>query len=224
MHCTSDFKYFHENTRWDVKRFRALIVEDHPLVRQGLTLVLKQHFPNIILYEAGNGEDALRTLKLHKIEIMLLDIGLPVMGGVELAETILKEYPSTKVLIVTQYNGEAMIKNLLKAGVHSFFFKNSAAHQINEAVAAVLNGKHYIPDAIKHALVPLTHIPVVAFSKREAQILLLLKMGRSSKEISEKLQLAEYTINSYREDMLKKTKTGNVAQLIAYAYENGILG
>lgn len=177
-----------------------------------------------MLYEAGNGEDALSMLKLHQIDIVLLDIGLPVMGGVELAERILTDYPKAKVLIVTQYNGEAMIKNLLKAGVHSFFFKNSAAHQINEAVTAVLNGQDYIPDAIKHALIPLTHIPIVAFNKREAQILLLLKMGRSSKEISDKLQLTEYTINSYREGMLKKTKTGNVAQLIAYAYENGILG
>lgn len=187
-------------------------------------MVLSQHFPDIKLHEAGNGEAAFRFLMVYKIDIVLLDIGLPVIGGVEIAETILKEYPNVKVLVVTQYNGEAMIKNLLKSGVHSFFFKNSEAHQINEAVTAVLSGKHYIPEAIKHALIPMTHIPAIAFSKREAQILLLLKMGRSSKEISERLQLTEYTINSYREDMLKKTKTGNVAQLISYAYENGILG
>lgn len=207
-----------------MKSFSALIVDDQPLVRQGLMLVLKQHFPDVRLYEAGNGEDALRVLMLYKINIVLLDIGLPVIGGVEIAETILKDYPNVKVLIVTQYNGEAMIKNLLKAGVHSFFLKNSAAHEINEAVTTVLNGKHYIPEALKYALIPTTHIPSIAFSKREAEILLLLKMGRSSKEISERLQLKEYTINSYREDMLKKTKTGNVAQLISYAYENGILG
>jgi DNA-binding NarL/FixJ family response regulator len=221
---TGPLKYFHENTQRNVKSFNALIVDDQPLVRQGLMLVLKQHFPDIKLYEAGNGEVALKALMLYKINIVLLDIGLPVMGGVEIAETILKEYPNVKVLIVTQYNGEAMIKNLLKTGVHSFFLKNSAAHEINEAVTAVLNGKQYIPEALKYALIPMTHIPAIAFSKREAEILLLLKMGRSSKEISERLQLTEYTISSYREDMLKKTKTGNVAQLISYAYENGILG
>lgn len=207
-----------------MKGFNALIVDDQPLVRQGLMLVLKQHFPDVRLYEAGNGEDALRALMLYKIKIVLLDIGLPGISGVEVAEVILKEYPNVKVLIVTQYNGEAMIKNLLRSGVHSFFFKNSAAHEISEAVGTVLDGKHYIPEALKYALIPTTHIPSIAFSKREAQILLLLKMGRSSKEISERLHLTEYTINSYREDMLKKTKTGNVAQLISYAYENGLLG
>lgn len=207
-----------------MRNFGALIVEDQELVRQGLSLVLKQHFPDVRVHQAGNGEDAFKILQSHKIDIVLLDIGLPGMSGVEIAEKLLEQYPNVKVLIVTQYNGEAMIKNLLKAGVHSFFFKNNAAHEIKEAVTAVLSGQHYLPDFLKHALIPSTHIPAVAFSRREAQILLLLKMGRSSKEISERLQLTEYTINSYREDMLKKTKTGNVAQLISYAYENGILG
>jgi DNA-binding NarL/FixJ family response regulator len=207
-----------------VKIFSALIVDDQPLVRQGLRLVLQQHFPDVRLYEAGDATEAYKVLRLYKINIVLLDIGMPGVGGAEIAETILKDYPNVKVLIVTQYNGEALIKNLLKAGVHSFFFKNSAAHEINEAVTAVMTGKQYIPEAVKNALIPMTHIPAIAFSKREAEILHLLKMGRSSKEISERLQLTEYTISSYREDMLKKTKTGNVAQLISYAYENGILG
>lgn len=207
-----------------VRNFSALIVEDQELVRQGLALVLKQHFPDVRIHQAGNGQEAFKILETHKVDIVLLDIGLPGMSGVEIAEIILRDYQGAKVLIVTQYSGEAMIKNLLKAGVHSFFFKNNAAHEIKEAITAVLNGHHYLPEILKSALIPSTHIPAIAFSRREAQILLLLKMGRSSKEISERLQLTEYTINSYREDMLKKTKTGNVAQLISYAYENGILG
>jgi DNA-binding NarL/FixJ family response regulator len=207
-----------------VRSFNALIVEDQQLVRQGLALVLKQHFPQARLFEAGDGTLAFEALMLYKIDIVLLDIGLPVMGGVEIAQKILTEHPKVKVLIVTQYNGEAMIRNLVKAGVHSFFLKNTAAHHIKDAVNAVLDGKQYIPESLKDILLPTNHIPAIAFSKREAQILLLLKMGRSSKEISERLQLKEYTINSYREDMLRKTKTINVAQLIAYAYENGILG
>lgn len=206
------------------KVFNALIVEDQQLVRQGLMLVMKQHFPNVRLYEAGDSVNAFRILAHYKINIVLLDIGLPIVGGVEIAEKMVKEYPSVKILVVTQYSGEALIKNLLRNGVHSFIFKNSAPNEIREAVNTVLNGRHFIPEVLKSALIPMTHIPAVAFSKREAEILLLLKMGRSSKEISERLQLTEYTINSYREDMLKKTKTGNVAQLISYAYENGILG
>lgn len=207
-----------------VKQFSALIVEDQELVRQGLSLVIKQHFVNARIHQSGNGLEALQILEKHKVDIMLLDIGLPMMSGAELAEIVLKKYPEVKILIVTQYNGEAMIRNLFKMGIHSFFFKHTAAHEIEQAVNAVLNGQHYIPDILKPALITATHTPAVVFSKREAEILLQLKMGRSSKEISQRLDLKENTINSYREDMLQKTRTANVAQLISYAYENGILG
>jgi DNA-binding NarL/FixJ family response regulator len=207
-----------------VKNFGALMIEDQELVRQGLSLVLKQHFPDVRLHEAGNWWDALDILENHLVHIVLLDINLPGTNGVEIAGKLLRDYPDVKILIVTQYSGEAMIKNLLRAGVHSFFFKNSGALEIKEAITAVLAGKQHIPEMLKPALIPTTHIPAVSFNRREAEILLLLKTGRSSKEISKRLKLTEYTINSYREDMLRKTNTGNVAQLISYAYENGILG
>lgn len=207
-----------------LKNFGALIIEDQAIVRQGLALVLRQHFPDIRIHEAERGSDAFAILERHKVHIVLLDIGLPEMGGVEIAQKLLRDFPSVKVLIVTQYSGEGMIKNLFRMGVHSFFFKNSGAQSIKDAVTAVLAGKHYIPENLKPALIPTTHIPAIAFNKREAQILLLLKLGRSSKEISVSLNLTEYTVNSYREAMLKKTNTGNVAHLISYAYENGILG
>jgi DNA-binding NarL/FixJ family response regulator len=223
LYVSSVFRYFHENTRCHVRNFSALIVEDQELVRQGLALILKQQFPDIRIHQAGSGDVAFKILETHLVNIVLLDIGIPIMNGAEIAEKILRDYPLIKVLIVTQYSGEAMIKNLLRAGIHSFFFKNSGGQEIKEAVSAVLSGKQYLPETIKSVLIPSTHIPAIAFSRREAQILLHLKMGRSSKEISKRLHLSEYTINSYREDMLRKTKTGNVAQLISYAYENGII-
>lgn len=204
--------------------FSALIVEDQALMRHGLMLTLRQHFPGIKIFEAATGEDAFHCLRLHLINIVLLDISLPEISGVDVAQHILKNYPKVKVLIVTQYNGEAMIKNLVKSGVHSFFLKNGGVQEMKIAVNTVLSGKQYIPESLRPILLPSSDVPAIVFSKREAQILLLLKMGRSSKEISHRLQLTENTINSYREDMLQKTKTSNVAQLISYAYENGILG
>jgi DNA-binding NarL/FixJ family response regulator len=207
-----------------MKHFSALIVEDQQIVRQGLALVLKQRFGNVRVHESGNGMDALLVLDKEKVDIVLLDIALPLMTGVELAEIIIAKYPAIKILVVTQYNGEAMIKNLFRLGIHSFFLKTNAAHEIQDAVNAVLSGHHYLPDSLKAALIPTTHVPAIAFNKREGEILLQLKMGRSSKQISQRLDLTENTVNSYREDMLQKTRTSNVAQLISYAYENGILG
>lgn len=110
-------------------------------------------------------------------------------------------------------------------GIHGFIFKSSASEEIREAIKTVMEGRQYIPLNLQPSFLKkmaLTDTPAV-LKKREAEILLLLKMGRSSKEIAERLNLKENTINSYREEMLQKTKTKNVAELIAYAYENGML-
>ncbi len=117
--------------------FSALLVEDQEIVREGLALILKKHYPDVIIHQAGSGPEAIEILQNNSITIVLLDISLPGMSGVEIAQLILKNYPLVKVLVVTQYNGEAMIRNLLKAGVHSFFFKNNASSEIKEAINTV---------------------------------------------------------------------------------------
>lgn len=208
-----------------MNEFSVLLIDDQQLFREGLALILKQHYPNSELYHAGNGPDALSLLKLQQFNIVLLDIGMPGMNGMEVAAQIIKDHPNAKILVVTQYNGEAMIKHLLKLGVHGFIFKSSTTEEIKTAVDKVLEGVQYIPSSLQPSIINTVSSadkPAI-FKKREAEILLLLKMGRSSKEIAEKLNLKENTINSYREEMLQKTKTKNVAELISYAYENGLL-
>ena len=203
-----------------------LLVDDQQLFREGLALILKQHFPDYELIHAGSGPEALEILKTRPVNLVLLDIGMPEMNGMEVVNYIIKDHPQALILVVTQYNGEAMIKHLLRMGVHGFIFKSSASEEIKEAINTVLDGKQYVPATLQPSFlkkIAMTDTTAV-LKKREAEILLLLKMGRSSKEIAERLKLKENTINSYREEMLQKTKTKNVAELIAYAYENGMLG
>lgn len=202
-----------------------LLVDDQQLFREGLALILKQHYPEVTITQAGSGPEAFEILKSNRIDLVLLDIGMPEMNGMEVVPLLTKEYPDLVILVVTQYNGEAMIKHLLRMGIHGFIFKSSASEEIREAIKTVMEGRQYIPLNLQPSFLKkmaLTDTPAV-LKKREAEILLLLKMGRSSKEIAERLNLKENTINSYREEMLQKTKTKNVAELIAYAYENGML-
>lgn len=206
-------------------KISVLLVDDQQLFREGLALILKQHFPEFVLSHAGSGPEALALMQSSPVDLVLLDIGMPEMNGMEVANHIAKEFPQALILVVTQYNGEAMIKHLLRSGVHGFIFKSSAAQEIKEAIETVLEGRQYVPVNLQPAFlkkIAMADTPAV-FKKREAEILLLLKMGRSSKEIAERLKLKENTINSYREEMLQKTKTKNVAELISYAYENGML-
>jgi len=202
-----------------------LLVDDQQLFREGLALILKQHLPDAKLLHAGSGPEALEMLKTNEINLVLLDIGMPEMNGMEVVPHITREHPDVMILVVTQYNGEAMIKHLLKIGIHGFIFKSSASTEIKDAIRTVMEGRQYIPVNLQPSFLKrmaATDAPAV-LKKREAEILLLLKMGRSSKEIAERLNLKENTINSYREEMLQKTKTKNVAELISYAYENGML-
>ena len=205
--------------------YSILLVDDQQLFREGLALILKQHYPAVTITQAGSGPEALEILKTNRIDLVLLDIGMPEMNGMEVVPHLTKEYPDLVILVVTQYNGEAMIKHLLRLGIHGFIFKSSASEEIKEAIRTVMEGRQYIPVNLQPSFLKkmaLSDAPGV-LKKREAEILLLLKMGSSSKEIAERLNLKENTINSYREEMLQKTKTKNVAELIAYAYENGML-
>lgn len=210
-----------------MKNLTILAVDDQSLFLEGLDLVVNKVFPGSRLRRAGSGEDALEMLKHHKFQLMLLDIGMPGMNGMDVAKTVLNEYPSLRIIVLTQYNGEAMITHLVRAGVHGFLLKNSESAEIKRAIETVLSGRKYITDKIHPSIL---HddgdlsTPSIQFSKREADILVYLKMGKSSKEIAERMALKENTINSYREDMLQKTKTRNVAELISYAYKNGVLG
>jgi len=210
-----------------MKPLSILLTDDQSMFREGLSLLVKQHYPDVKLYQASNGPEALQLLSRHRIELMLLDISMPGMNGIEVAHEALRDYYKTKIIVLTQYDGEAMITNLIHSGVHGFLLKNSDSDEIKKAINTVLAGEQYITPAIHHSLLKkatTNNQPSINFSKREAEVLVYLKMGKSTREIAQKLQLKETTISSYREGMLEKTKTKNVAELISYAYENGVLG
>ena len=210
-----------------MKTLSILLTDDQSMVREGLSLILKQHFPEAKFLQADSGPQALQRLTNNRIDLLLLDISMPGMNGIEVAKEVLKNFPKTKIIVLTQYNGEAMITHLIQLGVHGFLLKNSSSDEIKKAINTVLEDAPYFTPAIHSSLlkrVSSPNVPSINFNKREAEILVYLKMGKSSREIAKKMELKENTINSYREEMLLKTKTKNVAELISYAYQNGVLG
>lgn len=213
-----------------MKSLSILLTDDQSMFREGVELILKQHFPNAKLFQAGDGTEAIDIIAKQPIDVVLLDVNMPGMNGIEVSRVILRNHPETKIIILTQYNGEAMVSTLLKEGVHGFLLKNSSSSEIIKAIDTVCEHRAvYITPAIHPSVTKKENnveekAPSIFFTKREAEILMYLKMGRSSKEIAERLSLKENTINSYREDMLQKTQTRNVAELISYAYENGVFG
>ncbi len=211
-----------------MKVINLLLVDDQALFRESVRSLLNQNLSAIRIYEAGHGKEALAILEENRIDVILLDVNMPEMNGIELATHVLANHKLTSVIILTQHGGEAMIVHLLRQGVHGFLLKNTSARELKLAIETVMNGEKYIHDSITAIIQSnfnlMKSAPTIMFNKREAEILVQLKMGRSSKEIASIMDLKENTVNSYREDMLRKTKTKNVAELITYAHQNGLLG
>jgi DNA-binding NarL/FixJ family response regulator len=211
-----------------MKTINLLLVDDQALFRESIRSLLQQNMQAIQISEAANGKEALEILKTNPIDVVLLDVNMPEMNGIEVASEILSNYQQTNVIILSQHGGEALIIHLLKLGVHGFLHKNTNANELKIAIETVLRGEKHIQESIstiyQNNFTLAKNAPTIIFNKREAEILLQLKMGKSSKEIAGNMDLKENTVNSYREVMLRKTKTKNVAELITYAHQNGILG
>lgn len=204
--------------------FSILLVDNQTLFREGLSLILKRLFPSVILHEANTERDALNFLEVEPVNLVLLGICYPSKNGMDAAEYILQT-TNSRVLMITSFQGEGMIRHILKRKVHGLIFKNTTPAEFKEAIEALREGKTYLPESIQMILDnPTTKdSPSVALNRREAEILYLLKTGYSSRKVAETLNLKENTVKSYRDELLQKTRTKNVAQLISFAYENGIL-
>jgi DNA-binding NarL/FixJ family response regulator len=211
-----------------MKIINLLLVDDQALFRESVRSLLHQNLASVCIYEARHGRDALNIMDTHRIDVVLLDVNMPEMNGIEVSNQILSKHKQAKIIILTQHGGEAMTIHLLQQGVHGFLLKNTSVSELKLAIETVIRGEKYIHESVtslmNNNIKQMKSVPSVIFNKREAEILLQLKIGRSSKEIASVMDLKENTVNSYREDMLRKTKTKNVAELITYAHQNGILG
>ena len=180
------------------------------------------------IYEVSNGKQAIDMLAKHDIDVVLLDIRMPVTDGFEVIEYTHKQKLSARIIALTAFDEEAMIFNLMRAGVPGILFKKTTHQQeIYTAITTVLEGKHYYHEKVNIVLHSkpdgLQHPPRIKLSAREFEVIVLLCHGLSTKDIAEKLFLSEHTIEGYRKEIIKKTNTKNTNELIHYAVSNGIV-
>ncbi|MBL0742523.1 response regulator [Chryseolinea lacunae] len=206
----------------------VLIADDQLFMRESLRAMLEKTKFVKTIHEAENGQLAMTLLAQHAIDIVLLDIRMPVVDGFEVIEYIDKLKLSTRIIALTAFDEEAMIFNLLRAGVAGILFKKTTHMQeIYTALIAVLEGKHFYNEKVSIVLHSkpdgIHHPPRIKLSAREFEIIVLLCQGLGTKDIAEKLFLSEYTIEDYRKEIIKKTNTKNTYELIHYALSNGIV-
>lgn len=210
------------------KAITVLVADDHLFMRESLRAMLEKTQFVKKIYEVANGKQAIDVLGKRAIDVALMDVRMPGVDGFEVIEYVNKQQVATRIIALTAFDEEAMIFNLMRAGVPGILFKKTTHQQeIYTAINTVMEGKHYYHEKVNvviHAKPDgLQHPPRIKLSAREFEVIVLLCHGLSTKDIAEKLFLSEHTIEGYRKEIIKKTNTRNTNELIHYALSNGIV-
>ena len=204
---------------------KILIADDHPVVRQGIRQIVGQTGDLSIVDEATNSQEVLERVGRVPIDIVLLDLSMPGMDGLDLLKQLKREHPRMPVLIVTMHSEHEFAIRALKAGASGYLTKDSAPVELVGAVRRIVGGGHYLSPWIAERLA--VHLgpdnekpPHDSLSDREYQILRMIAAGRSTREISEQLSLSMKTVSTYRARVFEKMKMKNAAELTAYVVRN----
>jgi DNA-binding NarL/FixJ family response regulator len=210
----------------------VLLVDDHKIMRDGIKAILGRCADFRVIGEAENGPDALQFIKHSHPEMVVMDIGLPGLNGVETTGEILRHHPECKVVILSMYDDENSVVSAIRSGARGFILKKASDMDLVEALRVIARGGAYLSPQVSDRLLlriqkgdleskPAT--PVLdSLSPREVQVLRLVADGKTSKEIATVLDLREQTVRSYRKTMMKKLKLNNVAGLTQLALSSGL--
>lgn len=209
---------------------RILIADDHDIIREGIKNILRSHSMYQIIGEANNGEDALEKVRKLKPNILLLDISMPKISGLDIISQIKNISPKTKVIIITVHTAHAYIMKALKAGVRGYLVKGNAAEDLLPALRKVVDGKVYLSSAVSSFLIdkisgkePQEALKKELLTSREEEILRLVVEGKTSKQIGQALYISPRTVENYKNNLLKKLGLNKTSDLIKYAIKHKLV-
>jgi len=215
------------------KNIKVLVVDDHKIVRDGIKVLLQDEPDIKVVGEAVNGKHALELIPKVKPDLMIIDINMPVMNGIDCTREVAKDHPSVKILALTMLNELEHIKKMIAAGAGGYLLKNSGKDELIEAIKTVISGENYFSDEVKNIImmnmvkgktlnrkiqgeqVPLTN--------REKDVLKYIVKEYTNQEIAEKLFISVRTVDAHRRTLLEKTGARNTAGLVKYAIENNLV-
>lgn len=205
-----------------------LIVDDHTLFRNGLKLLLQHYLPDSVIIESSNGEEALLRVTNKMPDIILMDINMPVMNGVESTRKIIEMNPEACIIALTMHGDESYYYQMIDAGAKGFLLKSSKPDDVLDAIKQVCQGKHYFSEEIMYSVIRNlnksdTETPDIQLSSRETEVLKMICAGLSNQEIGDKLFISKRTVDNHRASLLEKTQSKNTAQLVMYAIKTGVI-
>ena len=214
-----------------VQQVRILLADDHELVRHGLKAVLQERRGWQVCGEASNGREAVEKTQTLNPDVVIVDLSMPVMNGVEATRRIVNANSHVKVLVLTIHQAEQIVSEVLEAGAKGFLLKSDAAQELINAVEAVLLDKPYftakvadeVLDGFLERRVHRPQCKTRVLTARERQVVQLLAEGRTSREVASELGLSVKTAESHRANVMRKLQVHSVGELVLYALRNQIV-
>ena len=203
------------------EKIRILVAEDHLVARVGVTTIVNMQPDMEVVGEASNGQQAVEMFRKLQPEVTLLDIRMPIMGGVEAAQKIRAEFPSARLVALSTYGGDEDIRRALAAGVGAYLTKDVLHDELLRAIRAVNGGQTYLPASVAAALA--AQMPRPDLSAREVQVLQLIVRGLPNKQIAYELSIAEHTVKNHVKNILGKLGVQDRTQAATAAIQRGII-
>lgn len=215
-----------------MNKIRVLLAEDHTIVRQGLRALLEQSDDIKVIAEAEDGREAVNKTEQLKPDIVLMDISMPILNGIEATRQIKKKFPDIKVLILTMHTTEEYISQILHAGASGYLVKKSAHHELLSAIKAIQKGSSYLSPLVSKKVIDeylhktkedIKQDRYEKLTTREREVLQLIAEGKANKEIAELLYLSVKTVETHKAHLMEKLNLHTTTDLIKYAIQKGII-
>ena len=213
-------------------RIRVLVVDDHTIVRDGICALLALAGDIEVVGEAANGSEALKMVKELRPDVVVMDIAMPIMDGMEATRRVHKEFPGTSVLVLTQYDDKEYVFPIIEAGASGFISKVAASSELVSGIRSVCHGDSYLSPSIaklfvedyqRGGVVPANHDLYEQLTQRERDVLKLAAEGHTTQEIADILVISRKTVEGHKTNLMAKLGIHNRTELVKYAIRKGII-
>jgi DNA-binding NarL/FixJ family response regulator len=210
-----------------MKRIRILLADDHAVVRQGFRMILGAEADMEIVGEAGNGREAVALAEELKPDVVVMDVAMPELNGIEATRRVTESVPHARVVALSMHKDSVYVREILRAGARGYLLKDSVAADLVSAVRAVAQGEGYLSPGVSDAVLDdyRRHVtdPIDLLTSREREVLQMLAEGKTNKEIATVLNLSVYTVEAHRGRIMEKLNLHSINELVRFALRNGLI-
>ena len=210
-----------------MKRIRILLADDHAVVRQGFRMILSAQADLEIVGEAGNGREAVELAASLRPDVVVMDVAMPELNGIEATRRMAEAAPHARVLALSMHKDSVYVREILRAGARGYLLKDSIDSDLVNAVRAVAKGEGYLSPGVSDAVLSdyRKHVtdPLDLLTSREREVLQMIAEGKTNKEIASALNLSVYTVDAHRGKIMEKLNLHSIGEMVRFAVRNGLI-